>query len=214
MNAFRTIRKLRRNLRDYGVIVTCRKTVAVFRVIYERRNYRIYRIDLRRNFPSPAAAKRLTFRFLTPEDTGGIEQIEQMEEWLVGGVRHRLCQGSLCLAAFDGQQLVAFNLISFGRVHVPVVDWTRTFRSGCAWGEQISTVPAYRRQGVASELRYRIFAELKRRGVKRLYGGALVLNRPSLSLARKMGFEEIATVKFRKLLKSKSSPCRRFKAEH
>lgn len=201
MKSSRIILRLRRNLRDYGWRVTVRKvTSALFRPLYESREYRIYRIDLQRLQLSPPSVGRFTFRFLAPSEIGEIDQIEHMEDWLAGSVRRRLMEGSICLVTLDRQRVAGFNLISFARINVPVIGWTRTFRRGFAWSEQISTAPGYRRQGIASELRYRIFAELKRRGFRRLYGGALASNRPSLNLAARVGFEQIVTVRFRRLL--------------
>jgi L-amino acid N-acyltransferase YncA len=80
------------------------------------------------------------------------------------------------------------------------VNLTRKLRPGCAWSEHIAVRKEYRRSGLGAQLRLRIFQELKRRGVRSLYGGTLVTNTASLALARSVGFREIADVHYRKFL--------------
>jgi RimJ/RimL family protein N-acetyltransferase len=213
MKPRRIIYQLRRNVRDHGWRVTLPRAIKLlFRHWYETREYRIYRIDLRRyHQPPPLSGSRWTFRFLTKADTAAIKQIEQMEDSLAGWMHSRLSNGSICLAAFDGEQVAGFNLISFGQIRVPTIHWTHTFRSDCGWGEQITIAPHYRRRRIALELRHRILTELKCRGITRLYGGAFAFNHPSLNLARKAGFTEIATMLYRKRFNSSELRCCRMK---
>ncbi|MEW6749458.1 MAG: GNAT family N-acetyltransferase [Candidatus Latescibacterota bacterium] len=199
------MRRLRRNLRDYGRWVTLRKAAAqLFSAVYLARDLRIYRMDLCWWEPQVAAAAgetgSLEYRFVGPQEEAIIRQIETMEEWLQDTVERRLQQGALCLAALERGTLAGFNLVSFGQVHIPLLRCTRRFRPDQAWSEQISVDPRYRGQGTATQLRYRVFAELQRRGVRFFYGGTLAYNAASLALARKVGFRQIAEVRYRRLL--------------
>jgi GNAT superfamily N-acetyltransferase len=188
-------------LRDYGLGVTLRKTAfRVFRIVYEHRDFLIYRIDLRSWNPRLEDCQGLDYRFLEPTDAAPIEQIEAMEEWLQGSIVRRLQEGAVCLAALEDGRVAGFNLVSFGRVWVPLICAFLSFRGRSAWSDQITVDPAYRGRGVAPELRYRMFSELKARGIELFYGGTLKLNSASRKLARKVGFREIVEVRYRKVL--------------
>jgi hypothetical protein len=63
------IRKFRRNLRDYGLNIALRKTIAwLFGGLYLARVYRIYRINLQKWSPPVVAADGLEYRLITPEE--------------------------------------------------------------------------------------------------------------------------------------------------
>lgn len=201
MNIGLWVRKFRRNLRDYGLGVTLRKTAgALFRRVYQTCDYRIYRANLRAEPPPPAMGGGIEYRLITADEDGIIRQIEAMEDWLEGLVAQRLRAGGLCVVALAERRLAGFNLISFGEVEIPLVDGTWAFKPRYAWSEQISVHPDFRGHGVALNLRRWAFVELRRRGVERFYGGALKLNRASLNLARKAGFREILEVRYRRFL--------------
>jgi RimJ/RimL family protein N-acetyltransferase len=206
------IRQFQRNLRDYGTLVTLRKAVArPFQRFFETRAYRIYMIDLRAWQPRPPVENLLRYRLIGPDDAEVIGQIETLEDWLQGSIERRLRGGAICLAAAEGGKVAGFNLVSFGRVRVPLIGVERSFGRNSAWSEQITVNPEFRGRGIASELRYRIFTELKSRGVERFYGGALALNTASLKLARKVGFREIVEVRYRKALGLRSRRYARLK---
>jgi RimJ/RimL family protein N-acetyltransferase len=192
-------RKIQRNLQDYGLGITVRKALMYFvRWLYFARDYRIYRADLGALSLPTLVIGSLVYRWITHEDVDLIRQIEAMEEWLLGKVAPKLTAGGLCLIAADGDKLAGFNLVGFGHLHLYAIRMYRTFRPDCAWSEQISVSPDFRGQGVASELRHRVFAELRRRGIKRFYGGTMTDNTASLKLARRVGFREIVDIRFRK----------------
>jgi len=195
------LRKFERNWQDHSLKVALRKSLAyLLRFAYECTAYRLYKIDLLRcNTEPPADIEGVAFRFLTPADEPGIRQIEENSDWLQGTVRERLMAGAVCVAAFEGEQLAGFNLVSFGEVIMPLVHLSRRFRHDEAWSEQISTVKAFRRHGLASQLRFRIFEELRRRGIRKFYGGALRDNLPSLKLARRVGFREFVEIRYTRL---------------
>ncbi len=191
-----------------------RKSIArIFRAVYETRVYRIYRIDLRKWQPRSPIEDGLDYRFVKPEESTLIAQMESLEEWLEGSIERRLQQGAICLAALENHKVAGFNLVSFGRVWVRLLAIEWSFGHEKAWSEQITVSPDYRGRSIASELRYRIFAELKRRGIARFYGGALAHNKASLKLARKVGFQEIVDVHCRKVLNSRTRRYVRVKHE-
>jgi RimJ/RimL family protein N-acetyltransferase len=140
----------------------------------------------------------IEYRLVHPEDLSFITQIEAMEEWLEGSVEHRLRKGAVCLVAMEGPSVAGFNLVSIGSVSIPLISFDRSFGDRSAWSEQITVSSNYRGRGIAQTLRFKMFSELKSRGVERFYGGALSFNTASLNLARKVGFSVIVEVDYRK----------------
>ena len=196
-------RKVRRNLRDYGVWQTAKKAfAAVGSLVFERRTYRLYRIDLEHAPNAIREVDGIHFRLVDARDQAAIEQIEDFSEWLEGSLQQRISRGDLCLCAFDGDRLAGFNLISFGEIYMPLVHLRKEFPSDCAWSEQIAVVSDYRKGGLGGQLRYRIFQELRARGYRKLYGGALSDNVASLALARRVGFQEFVDITYTRALRA------------
>jgi len=194
-------RKFTRNLHDYGAAITFRKSLGhLFGFLYDSSVYRIYGMDLDAFHPPQRQDGAFAYRLIGPDDAACILQIEAMEEWLEGSLASKLGGGGLCLAAMDGNFVAGFNLVGFGEVRMPLVNGKRNFRKGSAWSEQITVNRKYRGKGLGAELRYRMFVELKRQGYRRFYGGTLSNNHANLSLTRKVGFREIADIRYVKLL--------------
>jgi len=165
-----------------------------------RQAYRIYRIDLEDvAVTTDWNVYRLKFKILSPQDDNEIGQIEGIAEWVSGCLKAAISAGQPCLAAMDGDRVAGFNLIRLDHASLVLVNLTFRLHPGCAWSEHIAVRREYRRSGLGTQLRLRIFEELKRRGIRRLYGGTLVTNTASLSLARSVGFTEIADVHYRKI---------------
>ena len=194
--------KLRRNLQDHGYRETLRKClVELLGPLYLHVVYRIYVIDLRLDLQVPEKSGCFTFRVLQPGDRHLISQVEQHADWLRGRLEEKIRQGSMCLVAVSSPgNLAGYNLISFGNVWIPLIETERHFREGLAWSEQIAVNKNFRRRGLASEIRYSVFEKLRQRQVKKLYGGTLSNNFPSLKLARKLGFKEVADVHYYRIL--------------
>lgn len=199
------LHKVRRNWEDYGWSTAAKKTLAyLIRAVYFQQVYRIYRIKLEEAVPPlDASIYHFEFRMLTARDTNAIAQIEGIAEWLRGRLQAAIAAGQPCLAAMDGNRVAGFNLIRMDRATLVLVNLTRRLHPHCAWSEHIAVCKEYRRSGLGAQLRLRIFQELKRRGLRRLYGGTLVTNSASLALARSVGFQEIADVHYRKILSFK-----------
>jgi GNAT superfamily N-acetyltransferase len=195
-------RKFERNLQDHGLGTALTKSFAyVWKILYQHSAYRLYKINLRdEETELPFEVERVEFRFIDERDENAVAEIEDNSEWLSGTLKQRLTSGALCLAAFENGRLAGFNLVSFGDVFMPLVNLSRTFRRDEAWSEQIATVKSFRKKGLASQLRYRVFEELRRRGIRKFYGGALTDNVASLRLARRVGFHEFVEVRYTRVL--------------
>jgi len=206
------IKKVLRNLNDYSFSVTLRKIISyLIQPVYENRTYRIYRFDLENLQEIPSRESVFVFKIIDENDTSIIRQIEDIEEWLKGKVASRLEAGGLCLVALDGEGVVGFNLVSLRAGCIPLIGLRRDLRENEVWSDQITVSKNYRGKGLGSALRYRIFKELKERGIKRIYGGTQISNLASLNLARKVGFKEIADVQYCKILNKRSLRFKRIK---
>ena len=194
--------KVHRNLQDYGWQITLKKTLAyLVRSVYFRQVYRIYRINLDRTIPAADHVNhQFTFKILTPQNVGMIMQVENVAEWLRGQLTGAIAAGQLCMVALDGDQVAGFNLINFDHATLVLVNLQKKLRKDFAWSEHIAVKKEFRKTGLGSQLRYRIFQELKRRGIRRLYGGTLRSNTASLALTRSVGFKEIGDIHYRKVL--------------
>jgi GNAT superfamily N-acetyltransferase len=200
MNPIRLWKKFARNYQDYGWQAFFKTGKALLSPVCEHNVYRIYVLDLHSpSIPAPDIRTDVEWVLLKPEQFDLIQQVEQAAEWLEGQVRHRLLEGDLGIVAVQGRKLAGFNLVTFGDAYIPLLKTTRYFRPGTAWSDHIAVLPAFRRGGLARGLRLRMFAELSARGVRKLYGGALRSNTPSLRLAQSLGFRNLADVTYCKL---------------
>jgi GNAT superfamily N-acetyltransferase len=195
-----TFKKIKRNLNDFGIKRVFIKSVKyLLKTIYVNRTYRVYRRNLAAdNFPVKVP-DGVVIKVISNDDVGSMGQIEEMEEWLQGKLSGIMSHG-ICIAAFEGSTVVGFNLVAFQEVFIPLLNLKKRIRSKHAWSEQITVLKTYRKQGLASALRYHIFAELQKRGIHTLYGGTLISNIPAQKLACKIGFQFIADVKYLKIL--------------
>lgn len=210
MDIHRLINKFRRNFRDYGLTITLRKAMGqMFGFLYDSKEYRIYMVDLRKCNPERREGGEFLYRLITPDDLDYIRQIESMEEWLEGEVVNKLSKGGICLVAMMNGKMAGFNIASFGEVEMPLVKVKRAFRKGEAWSEQITVSKEYRGKGLGTEIRFRMFDELKKRRFVKFYGGTLSNNKANLQLSRKVGFKEIADIRYSQCFTKKRWSCRR-----
>jgi L-amino acid N-acyltransferase YncA len=171
--------------------------------IYDYQVYRIYRIDMRKIEGERLNSNPYILKLINSGDEKFIAQIECMEEWLRGRLKGKLDEGSVCLVLLDNETVVGFNLVSFGKVYLPLVRLWRTFRYDEAWSEQITVRKDYRQRGLGTLIRRGILNELIEKGYSKLYGGTLTSNEQNLRLARKVGFTEFIDIHYRKMLYAK-----------
>lgn len=194
------LRKVRRNFQDYGWYITAHKALAyLLRAVYFRQVYRIYRIDVTAAKPlQEEETHPFTFKFLTTQNADMIAQIEDIAEWMRGKLTRQIATGQLCLVVLDGDRVAGFNLVNLSEATLPLVNLRKKLHHGFAWSEHVAVRKEYRKAGLGSQLRLRIIQELRRRGFRRLYGGTLASNVASLSLARSVGFTELADIHYHK----------------
>jgi GNAT superfamily N-acetyltransferase len=102
-----------------------------------------------------------TFKILTSQNLDMISQIENIAEWLRGRLTEAVAAGQVCLVALDRDEVAGFNLINFDDATLVLVNLKKKLRSGVAWSEHIAVKKEFRKTGLGSQLRFRIFQELK-----------------------------------------------------
>jgi L-amino acid N-acyltransferase YncA len=210
MNPTVLFRKLKRNYVDHGLRTTITKSVRyLLKTVYDRQTYRIYMIDLTGHRPLTTMESEFGYKMIDMSDVNLINQVEALEEWLIGRVNEKLVNGGVCLVALDGDTVAGFNLVGFGRVEMPLVNTYRDFGRGNAWSEQITVNSKYRGKGLGADLRYNIFTELHKMGIRKFYGGTLSDNEPNLKLTRKVGFKEIADIRYSRTFTESNWSCNR-----
>lgn len=200
------IRKFKRNLVDYGFFIAVKKMVLYpFMDIYKEKAYLIYKKDLVKYEPSNRNNPSFNFKFIEKSNMNKnyLDQILEMEEWLIDKADFIFNNGGLCLVALDKDNVAGFNLVSFNEVYMPLIELTRRFRSHQAWSEQITVRKEYRSKGLGSILRYKMFDELKARNYTALYGGTMWDNWSNIELSKKVGFVIFLKIKFKRIFKNK-----------
>jgi ribosomal protein S18 acetylase RimI-like enzyme len=204
------IQKVRRNFRDYGLSQTLLKViVSMIRPLFYSRTYRLYRADLAQVRIPPITDPSFVFRFLEINEKDYLAQIQRMEEWLQERLETILQEGGQCLVALDEDRVAGFNLVSFRHIHLPIVHFKRALRSGQAYSEQITVSKAYRGRGLGATLRLELFRILRAQGKRYLYGGTDVHNQANLALCRKVGLQEVADIRYVKILRIERTAVRR-----
>lgn len=177
---------------------------------YERTVARVYRADLERlasvMVPDPAGFE---FRVLKASDRGLMRQVEREAKTFLGPRELVVEEVGFCLAAVCEDRVAGFNLVAFKGVRLPPVHASRRLRSTEAWSELIFVRNDIRRVGLGSCLRYRSFEELRRRGIRRLYGCALGSDGCALEFASRTGFEEVAEIEYLRLFEGRMLRCYR-----
>ena len=200
------LKKFKRNLSDYGFLIAVKKIFTYpFEKIYRRKDYLIYKKDLSKYVPNEKTNPSFEYKFYDSHnfDKKVIDQILSMEEWLTDKMESILKYGGLCATALDGEKVAGFNLVCFNEVFMPLLELNKKFRKDQAWSEQITVSKDYRKQGLGSILRYKMFNELKSRGYRALYGGTMWDNWSNIELSKKVGFEIFVKVSFKRLFNNK-----------
>ena len=179
-------RKFLRNINDYGLWISLKK-IAGFSLnpFYQKKAFILYKINIEATPKRTSPKNGLVFKLLKPEDTIFINQIEEMEEWLEGKVKPKLLAGGMCMAVIQNDRLIGFNLASLGEGFIPLLKLKVITRPDEAWSEQITIHKDYRREGLGSELRNRFYVELRKKGIKALYGHRQEFNITSEKSARR-----------------------------
>jgi ribosomal protein S18 acetylase RimI-like enzyme len=178
--------KLRRNLHDYGLMVSLKKSIAYLAMpVFYRHTWYITRNDLAA-LANPKRPERLfTFRVLQYNEPQVIDQIQEWEEWLKGKID--LGDNQICTVATSNDGLIGFVLYALAEYDLPNTTVKITLEKKEAWGIHIAVRKPYRRMGLATELRRTAYSDLRERGFRSFYDHVPSDNFASLNLCKKTG---------------------------
>jgi GNAT superfamily N-acetyltransferase len=203
-------RRVSRNVNDYGWGTAIRKILnSAAHNIYYNRAYVLYRGDLSRSRLPEPSQPGFEFRFIAPSEKDFLRQIGAMEEWLEGELERMLKEGGKCLVALDGDQIAGFNVVSFEKIALPVIAFSRRLRKGEAYSEQITVKSSYRGRNLGSLLRIEMFRSLQALGMRKIYGGTDIGNRSNLALCAKVGLKPFAVIRHIQIFGFKTSTIQR-----
>ncbi len=187
--------KLRRNIHDYGLMVSLKKSIAYLAMpIFYRHTWYITRNDLA-DLASPKRPERLfTFRVLQYNEPQVIDQIQVWEEWLKGKIN--LGDNQICTVATSNDGLIGFVLYALTEYDLPNTTVKIMLEKKEAWGIHIAVRKPYRRMGLATELRRTAYSDLRDRGFRFFYDHVPSDNLASLNLCNKTGSSVSGILRF------------------
>ncbi len=204
------LRKLKRNLSDYGIWITAAKLLQyLLKPIYEKQAYIIFFIELDHLLNHSFRNDNFTYKFINKNDVGIIKQIEGREEWLRNKLTDKLNKDCICLVALSDKKIAGFLLVNLNEFNIPLIHLKRSLRSNECFGEQITIDKIYRGTGLTSSLRIRMFKELRKSGIKKLYGGTHISNIATRKSVNKAGYKYLTDAFYFKILMCKGVRFRR-----
>jgi len=185
-------KKFTRNLRDYGLFICLKKTIFYLaKPIYEKTNVILFKTDLESIEGKESYQSNLDYKWVESKDTYIIKQIEEMEEWLTGKLESSVGNKKLCIAAIENEKLIGFCLISLGEIYLPLLYLKVLFKNDEAFSEQLTVHEKYRRKGLATEMRFVAYMELKKRGMNTVYSSTTIDKIASIKSIEKVGGKRI-----------------------
>jgi ribosomal protein S18 acetylase RimI-like enzyme len=166
-------------------------------LLYCRIEYFVLTRSLEEPLPLLEARLPITYRVAEPGDLSRLRDAILPSE--LAYFRARLARGRTCLLGFHQDEVAAYGWIT-DEVVFAIDNLQLRLGPGDAYVDDIYTLPAYRRQGIGSELHLRRLQYLKERGFKRSVLIVRVDNVPALKIDKKLGYEEADRLTFRRIL--------------
>ncbi|MGZ3602009.1 MAG: N-acetyltransferase family protein [Ktedonobacterales bacterium] len=148
--------------------------------------------------PAPVAAPSVTFGEAMPEAAESLALAMGPDE--LPEVRRRFAGGRRCFVARVEGDIAAYGWVSQGVEQIGELERSLHMRPDEAYLWDCATLPAYRRKGLYTALLEHIAATLRSEGMRRLWIGTSLQNRPSLQGMAAAGFRPVITVRFVRIL--------------
>lgn len=192
---FSSAYKLRRNIHDYGLMASLKKSIAYLAMpVYYRHTWYITRNDLA-NLDIPEKPEpHFNFRILQHNEPQVIDRIQEWEEWLAGKIN--LGDKQICTVATNRDDLIGFVLYALAEYDLPNTTVKLLFEKNEAWGIHIAVRRPYRRMGLATALRRTAYRDLRDRGFRFFYDHVPSDNLASLDLCKKTGSSVSGILRF------------------
>jgi len=197
-------KKVARNFRDYGLL-SCLKKSALFlaKPIYEKSNVVLFKTEIKNIDGKELYQGDLDCKLVESKDTYIINQIEEMEEWLIGKLYSSLENKKLCIVALKNKKVIGFCLISLSEIYLPLLYLKVLLENDEAFSEQITVHKKYRRKGVGTQIRFMAYMELKKKGINKIYSSASINKIASIRSIEKVGGKKIGRFFYKNVFQSK-----------
>jgi hypothetical protein len=194
-------KKIFRNVKDYGIWTSIKKsTKFLIWPFYHKITYIIYELNLQDIPNKEININEYRFKILTVEDNDFINQIENTEEWLKGELKKSLSRNGICIAILRDDKVAGFNWVTLGVGTIPLLKLRIIIKPDESWSEQITIFKDFRKKGLANQLRTEFYHELKKMGIKALYGHRQVWNIASKMSAQKYTYRKLVKADYIKIL--------------
>lgn len=151
------------------------------------------------NVPAPAVSLAVTFGEAPPEAVEPLAATMGLEE--PSEVRRRFAAGSRCFVARVEGDVAAYGWVSQRVERIGELERSLHMRPDEAYIWDCATLPGFRRRGLYTALLGYIAATLRDEGVRRLWIGTSLQNRPSLLGMAAAGFRPVIRVMFVRVLR-------------
>lgn len=149
--------------------------------------------------PAPVASLAATFGEAPPEAAESLAVV--MGQGQIPEVQRRFAAGSRCFVARVEGEVAAYGWVSQGVEQIGELERSLHMRPDEAYIWDCATLPAFRRKGLYTALLGYIAATLREEGVRRLWIGTSLQNRPSLQGMAAAGFRPVIKVLFVRILR-------------
>lgn len=164
---------------------------------YERGT--LWAMDLAARAPlSVVPQVAVTFGEVSGEDTAALATAMGLPD--AGEVEQRFAAGSQCFAAWVEGKLAAYGWVSRGAERIGELERSLLMRPDEAYIWDCATLPPYRRQGLYSALLGNIATSLRDQGIRRVWIGASLGNRPSIQGFVAAGFQPAIRLTYMRVL--------------
>jgi len=195
------IKKIWRNLYNYGLLITLKKAVYfVIKPLYKNLTYKMYFVELDNLIYKPVGNHNFIYKFVDKEDIKIIKQIEDMEEWLQNRIISKLNNNCICLVAIDNNTVVGFLIANLNEMSIPWINFKKKLRANECYGEQINISKKFRGIGLASTIRLRVFEELRKRGISKFYVGIPIWNKIIRRSVINFGFTYLTDISYLRVI--------------
>lgn len=150
------------------------------------------------NVSARATALPIIFGEVPPEAVESLAVAMEMEQ--LAEARRRFATGSRCFAVRVEGAIVAYGWVSQGVERIGELELSLHMRPDDAYIWDCATLPAFRRKGLYTALLGHIASTLQGEGLRRLWIGTSLQNRPSLQGMAAAGFRPVIKVIFVRVL--------------
>lgn len=158
----------------------------------------LWAMDLDGHAPTPVNALAAPFSEVSSEAAASLAVAMELKEQ--SEVRRRFAAGSRCFVARIEGEIVAYGWVSQGMERIGELERSLHMQPNEAYIWNCATLPQFRRRGLYTALLGYMASVLREEGVRRLWIGTSLQNRPSLQGMAAAGFQPVIKVLYVRFL--------------